>query len=392
MALDDSGRIHVSWTNYNTVGHRFVYYAKSTDGGRSFLPPVRAADSLCGDQYGLSSIAVSRSGRRVCVVRAQASRFPANPYRIILSRSTDGGTTFLRPDIQVSPDTWVLRSTVATLFDSIVLVAWDKPDSGLGYFARSVDGGASFQPQKRLGPSGDPSLAVDDSGRVFMASDGPQLRVSEDAGDSFGPATWIPNEGNGGLQPSIWASRSGQLCVTYWYFGDAFDVRFAFSPNAGDTFFAPVNPSRASYLTDEYEAVVAANDSGSVFVAWTDDRSNPSSLCLDVYCAAGAMSAIEETRPAAATQEDFSIAPSPTRGEVRINFRAADPGRATVRVLDEAGRTVAVLSHVRPADGQGAVCWSGRDEVGSRLASGVYFVVLETPDGIRSRKLEIVSE
>ena len=53
LAVDDSGGIHVSWLNRNLTNAAFTYYAKSTNGGQSFQPPLRACDSLYRSQHAL---------------------------------------------------------------------------------------------------------------------------------------------------------------------------------------------------------------------------------------------------------------------------------------------------------------------------------------------------
>ena len=120
LAVDDSGRIHVAWLNGNSAGGSFTYYSKSTDGGQSFLSPIRACDSVSHQQYALPSIAVSRDGCRIYVVRSEAGW-------IMLSRSIDGGTTFLTPDTRVNADTSRNQydPTIAAFQDSIAFVAWD---------------------------------------------------------------------------------------------------------------------------------------------------------------------------------------------------------------------------------------------------------------------------
>jgi hypothetical protein len=87
LALDDNGTIHVSWLNSNPNDGCFAYYAKSTDGGRSFLQPVRACDSLHTTQPASPSIAVSKSGRYVYVVRSEAWRDPGGGSRRTKSSS-----------------------------------------------------------------------------------------------------------------------------------------------------------------------------------------------------------------------------------------------------------------------------------------------------------------
>ena len=153
LAVDDSGTVHISWLNRGPTGD-FTCYARSTDGGQSFLPPIRACDSLHRNQGAEPSIAVSKSGRLVYVVRSEVwnDSYPGSQFQIKLSRSTDGGATFLRPDILVYPDTTVNmhNPSVAVFQDTTVLVAWTGP--GLSTATSRAVGMAALH-SNRLSPS-----------------------------------------------------------------------------------------------------------------------------------------------------------------------------------------------------------------------------------------------
>ena len=125
LAVDDSGRVYVAWLNGNWSGNSFVYCAKSTNGGQSFLQPVRACDSFAQSQYAYPSLAVSKSGRYVYVARSEHSYNPDSSYRVLLSRSTDGGSSFLAPDTRVFQGSaaGIVRQTIAVFQDTIVFVA-----------------------------------------------------------------------------------------------------------------------------------------------------------------------------------------------------------------------------------------------------------------------------
>ena len=77
-------------------------------------------------------------------------------------------------------------------------------------------------------------------------------------------------------------------------------------------------------------------------------------------------------RPLAA----LAAAPNPARGGTRFDFGAPLPARATLRVLDVQGRTVATLA--APA-GARSLAWDGRDDAGVALAPGRYLTVLAGP-------------
>jgi hypothetical protein len=412
MAVDGSGTIHVSWNNYNSADHQFAYYAKSTDGGQSFLPPVRACDSLYRSQASGPSIAVSRSGRHVYVVRYQRSNPPAfTSYQIFLSRSTDGGATFPAPDTRVSLDSTkdMLYPTVAAFGDSVVLVAWLDDDTARGirdvFFARSLDAGASFAPLQILndtlgGPrlSSYPSINVDSASGVYVLfSGGPNglglgLSVSNDTGASFSHDQDVPNSSSG-QHPSLFVSPGGQLYVS-WYSTDVSGPGewFAFSPDGGYTFLPVVTPSDVP-VTDSTSpdlGTVTANERGRVFVAWGDNRYDPWGFNDDIVFSTGVMSSVEDTSKLSDTTLRCEVMTNPAFGTAAIRYCLPARGHVSLEVYDQSGRRVRVLERGNFAAGPSERIWSGRDDAGKSVATGVYFVRLSTRFGNRSRKVMLI--
>ena len=230
MVVDDSGIVHVSFASVNDGSCVFAYYAKSTDGGLSFLPPVRACDSLYRTQPGTPSIAVTNTGRTVYVARYERWN-GGGPYAIWLARSTDGGSTFLTPNPLVCLDTTkdMLCPTVAAFGDSIVLVAWQDDDTARNrldiFFSRSRDGGATFGSFHVLSDTSssptwarDPSVGVDDSGRVHVAFMGSASPYFISLVTLPTPARRSEPSGNtrpGRTAPIAFVSPGGQLHVSW---------------------------------------------------------------------------------------------------------------------------------------------------------------------------------
>jgi unsaturated chondroitin disaccharide hydrolase len=84
------------------------------------------------------------------------------------------------------------------------------------------------------------------------------------------------------------------------------------------------------------------------------------------------------------------VYPNPFNPGVRIGFEIMAPGPVTVRVLDARGTEVRrLIDRTLPA-GRQAVSWDGSRRDGSRAASGVYFVSLETRGYSQVRKAALV--
>jgi hypothetical protein len=82
--------------------------------------------------------------------------------------------------------------------------------------------------------------------------------------------------------------------------------------------------------------------------------------------------------------------PNPFNPAATISYSVPAAGTARISVFDVAGRLVATLVDRHHTPGNHQVSWSGRDTGGTPVASGAYFVRLETQTGNLTRKLVLV--
>ena len=78
--------------------------------------------------------------------------------------------------------------------------------------------------------------------------------------------------------------------------------------------------------------------------------------------------------------------PNPFRDRVTIRFDLPVAGDADLAVFDVTGRRVRTVVRGRLDAGRYAPVWDGRDDHGSRVAAGVYFVRLRAGDFTATRK------
>ncbi len=95
-------------------------------------------------------------------------------------------------------------------------------------------------------------------------------------------------------------------------------------------------------------------------------------------------SSSEDTTSVVSLSQNF---PNPIRRGTAIAFALPVGGNVSLVVYDVAGRRVATLVDGYHAADSYQVAWEGKDDAGNKLASGVYFYRLETPDGARLRKM-----
>ena len=96
-----------------------------------------------------------------------------------------------------------------------------------------------------------------------------------------------------------------------------------------------------------------------------------------------APAALESARPELALARPR---PNPSTGPLAIEFALPAEGRASLEVVDLAGRRIAATGGAFAA-GPHRWTWDGRDASGERAPAGVYFVRLVTPWGVRGARL-----
>lgn len=128
--------------------------------------------------------------------------------------------------------------------------------------------------------------------------------------------------------------------------------------------------------TTSYDQILLMTQ-GTVRTCPITNAQHDASLCAPLI----ALSA-----PEPAGTSGLRIQPNPFRGSTRIRFNAPRDAALRLTIHDVAGRRVRTLSDGAPA-GDPDRLWDGRDEAGGRVAAGVYFVRLETPGAVLTRRV-----
>jgi hypothetical protein len=82
----------------------------------------------------------------------------------------------------------------------------------------------------------------------------------------------------------------------------------------------------------------------------------------------------------------WNIYPNPSRGQIKISYNLPSGQNALISVYNRNGQLVKRLSTNR----HGFLVWDGKDELGKRVGSGVYFVKLVTPNKSYAEKVVIL--
>jgi len=80
------------------------------------------------------------------------------------------------------------------------------------------------------------------------------------------------------------------------------------------------------------------------------------------------------------------VYPNPFNATTQIRFDVASASRIKLAVYNADGRLVKLLSDANYEVGSYRVEWNGRNNAGSTVASGVYFIKMQSPNGILTKK------
>jgi len=97
-------------------------------------------------------------------------------------------------------------------------------------------------------------------------------------------------------------------------------------------------------------------------------------------------SAVAET-VSATIADPVSVFPNPFQSHATVSFQSADTGAARVGIYDASGRLVRALDSPNGGTEDRTRNWDGRDESGSMVAPGIYFVRVHTGITTRSKKI-----
>jgi hypothetical protein len=199
LAVTSSGKVDVIWQYNDNLGQECdsvngfhsctscdIWFAQSTDAGKSFPAPVNISNSSgCAgldSNYDNDEQMQADSAGNVNIV------WDDSISGVMFRRSTDGGSTFSMPT-NVSTAQGVFPR-IAVDSGGNINVVWEPSSGGGFFFSRSTDGGATFSQPMPLGTGSgaDAVVATDANGDIDVAwIEAPLLRFSQsvDGGKTF---------------------------------------------------------------------------------------------------------------------------------------------------------------------------------------------------------------
>ena len=266
---DDAREIALLWQEIVFSGGTHggeIFFARSTDGGRTFSDPINLSNSIAGDGKGRLTSRYWHNGSLDLASGPAGTLYAAwTEYEggLWFSRSTDGGQSFSEPvRVAGGGDAEPARGPSLAVDGGGVYLAWtvgEDPAADI-HIARSLDQGLSFGDRQIVAPDGHadaPKLAVDSEGTLHLvyavSPAGPFERYhvrytrSDDGGATFRDSKEIssplPEEFESASFPDLSLDGADNLYVVWELFRrpehrpQAFG--FAYSSNGGKRFTSP---------------------------------------------------------------------------------------------------------------------------------------------------------
>jgi hypothetical protein len=257
IAVDREATIYVAWADKRNSIFTDIYFSRSTDGGISWLEPnVRVNDDLGYDPpVDESCQEVGEDGTLYIVFNDWEGDVPGGRYpNVAFAKSTDRGNTWTTPNVIVN--------------DSL-------------HFYQFVAGR---------------TMGIDENKHVYVGwihdiwyQSSLRISVSMDGGESFNPRTRVDDDSSfsigtdfsltcdpGGIVYSVWTDDRNESEALF----------FAVSKDRGETWSVPnVRVDDDTSGSTLYSPVIATNSEGDIFVVWKDNR--PGNWEYDIYFTKG---------------------------------------------------------------------------------------------------------
>jgi hypothetical protein len=399
IAQGPDGSLHVAWVDERD-GNQEIYYKRwNPIGGWSADECVTSYSEVDRNP----SIAVGDS-----LVYLVWERRLGGSYRVAaVEFAARGGAGWSAPvDVDGSPTRDSYRPSIAVGPDGLVHVVYERQTSntanekekilhkswnGLGWSAATgLSSGISF--------ARNPSIAVGSDSTVHVVWQDGESIGGDIFYDCYRAGVWQPAEqiviGSSEVStPSVAVAGAGALAGTgtvyvAWVDNRNGESEIYLMSKGGSGWDSETRLTRspgASILP-----TVAADDLGGVCLVWTDLRNGDA----DVYFRGAEDESAVPWRFAGSAGDGLvrlsNPYPMPFTSETRIGLSLGKASEVSVQVFDVQGQLVQTLVSGNRAAGTYDVLWDGRTSLGGGAAPGLYFVACRSPIGQSTRPVVLL--
>lgn len=335
---------------------------------------------------------------------------------IYFTKSINNGNTFSEPII--------VEDTYSSYFSppkiavspsgKHVYVVWVCPPSYGAYirtyFSRSTDGGLNFSP--RINPTNfefhgeyDPDIAVSGENIVYIVWRLDQYNYnhlhitrSTDGGESFICKTGGADKINDGsfsstdaFSPSLALNNSGDIYVIWSDTRNGYgskDIYYDKSNDGGEHFGIDVCIDSSSTKSDQRNPSIALNNLRILSIVWEDNRHGN----YDIYYSHISPTFVKQSF-FYNSQYNFRLrqnCPNPFNDETRIEYEISKSTKVKIKIFNILGDEVAILVDEIKEAGLYTTQWNGKNKNGDTLISGIYIYKIQAGDFSQVRKMSLI--
>jgi hypothetical protein len=305
IAVDGSGNIYVVWQDdRGGRGDSDIYFSKSIDGGATFIDNVRVDHNGTGKFDQLNPCIALDTSNNIFIAW-EDERNGITDFDIYFTKSSDGGTSFVSPDVNVDDDTGLRlqknpRIAVTTSGTKELYLTWQDERKEIGnydiFFSKSSDDGASWgdgsdnNNDKRINDNlvssqENPDIALDSAGNIVVVWDDERDEVSRDvyiSRSADSGTSWSSNKRLVDAATNTADQSNPVIATNGKYFSIAWldnrdgqtqtDIYFAYSSNEGYDFGPFLKVDQGPSDTIQSAPSIVVNGADTVFLAWDDNR------------------------------------------------------------------------------------------------------------------------
>jgi hypothetical protein len=405
LEVDDSGVIYVTWSmlSLDLMSTYGIWFTKSTNGGVSFESAVRV------DSFGILP-AIAVYGSNVYVLFADPSGYPFVDFYFARS-TNGGTSFEPSYKINDAPcqDTAEISNMTALCVDESgnIYAAWNdgRRDGANGdiFFAKSSDDGISFGTNVSVNdttsPAGDsvqshPSITVGGTDTVYVVwhdcrdDERIYFAKSTNGGMSFDADVPVSDTVNESMcrRPSITTFPTGEIYVAYDAFSPSAggeNIWCTMSNDGGESFVQSLAVADTFNCEAEQPSIAIGFDENA-YLVWSDNRLGNK----DVYFAKGVVGGIEENDvfPVPMTLGLIECTPNPFTVVTSIKYVLPKDAHIELAIYNVQGQLIRTLTNGTETAGIHSVSWNGKDDKGRNVNSGVYFYQLKESTNVKETK------
>lgn len=419
IAADDNGNLYVVWQQRNVTADDYAVMFSKYDGTNWSAPADLTGANLENEE---ANVAVSTDGKIFIVWNTHSE--PDGDEWILCINSDDAGSTWSTPDTLSSPDGLIGNSSIEAARVNLargsngkMVASWfESDDAGIredilmNQFDGSQWSGEMFVSDTTTTNNRYAWGALDASDNIYIVwrpfVKGSTVSFLLMKHKAWNDTTWptasdtVVSPGSIVARPTMVIDDNDNLFVAYQrdipadtiYSMD--EIALVASTDGGATWSDQFTLSRADH-DGGYQGMDARVTSSGIDLAWREsyfiNQNDPDSLAIVYGHVDLSIVGLEESQNQVV--EKFYLAqnyPNPFNPTTQIKYSIKELGNYELTVYNMLGEKIRTLVSSKLSPGTYSVDWEGKNELGTTVASGIYFYRLNGENLSITKKMVLI--